>query len=91
MGDAPEVVREVTTEISYDACGSACTDQRIAYQVCQGAPNRSFYAEHHDTALRTLLQRELDPGVQRRRAEIRKDVPRQGSEIDRPLFYRMIL
>jgi hypothetical protein len=65
-------------------------DQRIAYQICQRAPNRSFDAEHHDTAWRTLFQREFDPGIERRRAEIRKDVPRQGSEIDGPLFYRMI-
>ena len=80
-----------TTEISYDACGAAYMDQRIAYQVCQGAPNRSFDPKHHDTTLRSPLQRELDPGIQRRRAEIRKDVPRQGSEIDGPLFYRVIL
>ena len=53
-------------------------DQRIAYQVCQGTPNRSFDSKHHDTALRSPLQRELDPGIQRRRAEIRKDLPRQG-------------
>ena len=72
-------------EISYDACCAAGMDQRIAHQVCQGAPNRSLNSKHHDTALR-MLQRELDPGVQRRRAEIREDLSRQGSEIDGPLF-----
>ena len=80
-----------TTEIGYDARGAACMDQRIADQVGQCAPNRSFDAEHDDAAFRDRLQRELDAGIQRRRAEIRKDVPRQGSEIDGPLFYPMIL
>ena len=93
-GDSSPVIADryaPTTEMSYDACGAACMDQRIADQICQGAPYRSFDAEYHDTVLRNLLQRELDPDVQRRRAEIRKDFPRQGCEIDGPHFDRMIL
>jgi len=34
--------------MSYDACGAACMDQRIADQICQGAPHRSFDGEHHE-------------------------------------------
>src|SRR6202008_823864 len=42
-------------EISHDTSGAVRMDQRVADQVGQGAPNRSFDAVHLDNTLRSLL------------------------------------
>ena len=66
-------------------------DQRIADQVGQRAPNCGLDPLHCHGAFAGLLEGELDPGVQRRGAEIREDVQRHSSQIDRSLFDDVIL
>jgi hypothetical protein len=78
-------------EVGHDASGATGMHQCVADQIGQGAPDRSFDAVDHESALLDLLQREFDSSVQRGGAEIREDVPRHHFQIDGPLFDRMIL